>query len=202
MIMFIIFGMLLTGCAGTTGPDSGQKPPLENPADQSISEYFPHTVGSTWKYKGEGNEYASFIREVLYTDGDKAQMQDNNGGTISQSVYRITDNEIVRTFFQGEEYEEKNFIDEESNDNTVLLKKPLKTGEEWQEPNGIREIIDTNSTVETPAGKFEGCIKIEIDTQGSVMFEYYKAGVGLVKREFISGDTTITSSLEEFTIKK
>ena len=90
--------------------------------DISLKEFFPLTEGSKWLYLGEGNEFASFIREVLYVREDRAQIMENNGGTISASVFETTDEEIVRIFFQGEEYNEPNFLDEEPNDNLVILK--------------------------------------------------------------------------------
>ena len=67
-----------------------------------MREYFPLTEGSTWQYLGEGNEFASFTREVLFAREDQAQIIENNGGTISASVFKTTDEEITRVFFQGE----------------------------------------------------------------------------------------------------
>ena len=48
--------------------------------------------------------------------------------------------------------------------------------------------------------EFEGCIKIEITAEHSVMYEYYKEGVGLVKGVPVEG-MTVTSTLEEYNIK-
>ena len=107
----------------------------------------------------------------------------------------------MRTFFRGEEYDGNNLLDEEANDNLVLIKVPLEAGTKWETPNGTREIVETDAVVDTPAGEFEGCIKIEITTEHSVMYEYYKEGIGLVKREFLSEGMTVTSTLEEYSIK-
>ena len=173
----------------------------EEPDVLSLKDYFPLAEGSTWKYLGEGMEYASFVREVLYVDGNRAQVSENNGGTVSASVFEFREEEIVRTFFRGEEYDGNNLLDEEANDDLVLIKAPLETGTKWETSSGTREIVETDAVVETPAGKFEGCIKIEITTEHSVMYEYYKEGVGLVKREFLSEGATVTSTLEEYSIK-
>jgi hypothetical protein len=205
---------LFTACAPKTEPTP--TPPQENQEEENkeeeveqpqaeeneISEYFPLTQGSTWKYKGEGNEYASFSREVLFTEGNKAQIREDNGGTVSAAVFTISENDIIRTFFQGEAYGETNFLDEEPTENTVILKTLLEKGTKWEEPNGIREIESIDETVETPAGEFTDCIKVKITSTGSTLYEYFKAGVGMVKREFISGDTKVTSSLEEYDIKE
>jgi hypothetical protein len=173
----------------------------EEPDELSLKDYFPLTEGSTWKYLGEGNEYASFSREVLFADGDRAQISEDNGGTVSASVLHFEEDQIVRTFFRGEEYAGNNLLGEEPNDDLVLLKAPLEVGTEWETSNGDRQIIETDVVVDTAAGEFEGCIKIEITTEHSVMYEYYKEGIGLVKREFLSEGMTGTSTLEEYSIK-
>lgn len=167
----------------------------------SLKDFFPVSVGSTWKYLGEGNEYATFERKALFREGDKAQFSEDNGGTISASVFKVTDKEIVRTFFRGEEYNQENLMNEKVNDNTVILKAPIKAGTKWKNPKDDREITATDAVVETPAGKFTGCIKVSIRTENSTMYEYYKAGVGMVKREFVSEGMQVTSTLEKYEIK-
>ena len=171
------------------------------PEELSLKDYFPLTEGSTWKYLGEGMEYASFSKEVLFVDGDRAQVSENNGGTVSASIFQFEEDEIVRTFFRGEEYDGDNLLDEEINDDLVLIKAPLEVDTKWETSNGTREIVETDAVVDTPAGEFKDCIKIEITSKHSVMYEYYKEGVGLVKREFLSEGMTVTSTLEEYNIK-
>jgi len=68
-------------------------------------------------------------------------------------------------------------------------------------PGGVREIVETNATVSTPLGEYEGCIKVSIKLQHSTMSEYYKAGIGMVKREFEAEGMTVTSAIEEYKIK-
>lgn len=167
----------------------------------SLRAFFPLSKGSTWQYLGEGNEFATFTRKVLFADGDRAQIAEDNGGTVSASVFKITDNEITRTFFRGEEYDGKNLLKEKDNDNLVILKAPLKSGTKWKTGEGEREIVDIAAVVDTPAGKFEGCIKVSIKQEHSTMYEYYKAGVGMVKREFESEGLKVTSTLEKYEIK-
>jgi len=185
----------------TKQEEEGKSNGGENQEEISLKEYFPLTEGSRWKYIGEGNEFASFTREVLYVKGDRAQIIENNGGTVSASVFEVTDEEIVRIFFQGEEYEATNFLDVEPNDNFVILKKPLKIGTKWETPQGSREIVEIDATVDTPAGKFEDCVVVSISQGSSTSYEYYKQGVGMVKREFVSEGITVMSTLEEYEIK-
>lgn len=204
--MLIIAMSFMTSCNmiwRTPPPKEQPKPPVGEPKQDTLipKDFFPLSEGNAWKYQGEGNEYASFDRKVLFVQGDRAQIMENNGGTISASIFKTTKEEIVRTFFQGEEYNETNLLDQEPNDHLVILKAPLKIGTRWETSEEAREIVETTATVDTPAGKFEDCIKASIQTQNSTLYEYFKAGIGMVKREFISGDTAITSTLEEYDIK-
>lgn len=204
IIMAVIF---LSGCLRSSTPS---KPEMESPApkepnsvseSKNVKEFFPLTLGSQWAYLGEGNEYASFTREVVFVEGDKAQVKENTGGTISTSIYKSSDSEIVRTFFKGETYEDENLLKEESNENLVILKEPLKEGTQWETPHGTRQIEGLDVKVETPAGVFENCIKIKVEYQHSTLYEYFAEGVGLVKREFTSEGVEVSSRLKEYMIK-
>jgi len=208
LTLFFIPGCFLSRGTPTPPPENQQEQQKEDepkeeqqPEGISLKEFFPMTEGTKWQYLGEGNEFASFTSEVLFVKEDRAQVMENNGGTVSASVFKVTDDEIVRIFFKGEEYDETNFLDEEPNDNLVILKKPLKVGTKWETTHGTREIVETDAIVDTPAGKFEDCIKVRISLDTSTSFEYFKQGIGMVKREFIYEDTIVTSTLEKYEIK-
>jgi len=200
--LLIVFVLLLSismlGCASTgdiTKQTGG------NIKEEALKDYFLLTEDSTWQYLGEGLEYSSFSRKVLFVEGNRAQVSEDNGGTVAASIFEITEDAIVRTFFQGEEYDQRNLMDEASNDNLVILKTPLKVGTKWGTKEGVREIVEVNAAVDTPAGKFEDCIKVSIKQENSTMSEYFKAGVGMVKREYDSDGLKITSTLEKYEIK-
>lgn len=206
--IFIAATLIFTGCFRSTipspenkgrQPEDGTKRPSP-PAPVKPGDFFPLTLGSTWQYRGEGNEFASFNREVLFAKDDRAQIREDNGGTVSAAVFEVKDDAVVRIFFQGEAYGETRFIDREPAENIVILKAPIEVGTKWEEPNGTREIVDVNAAVDTPAGKFENCIKVKISAPNSTLYEYYKEGVGMVKREFISGENRVTSALEKYNI--
>lgn len=190
-LMFFLLIIILAGCA----------PKADAPKAAYLKAMFPVNVGSTWQYQGEGNEYATFTREVVFANGSKAQIKEENGGTISAAVFEVTDTEVKRVYFQGEQYEQGNFLDAVPNENLVILKAPIQVGTKWETPEDTREIVDINATVETPAGKFEGCVKVKISSEGSDMYEYFKTGVGMVKREFTSGKISVTSTLSSYLSK-
>ena len=181
-------------------PIDGQ-PGQPSPADEEPGDFFPLTQGSSWQYLGEGNEFASFNREVLYAEGNKSQIKDDNGGAVSTGVYRITADAVTQVYFEGEDYEPVNKLNQPENRNIAILKAPIKAGNKWTAETSTREIIDVNATVNTPAGTFDDCVKVKITDTHSTMYEYYKKGIGLVKRDFVSGSDTVSSILANYSLK-
>jgi hypothetical protein len=213
--LFMLFSLLILGCTGPSvpkipqstqneGTNQNQEPKPDKPKEVPSlkpADFFPVPVGASWEYAGEGNEYAAFKRKVLFCSGDLAQISEDNGGTVSASVYKISSDAVTRIFFRGEEYSNTNYLTAKPNDNLIILKTPFSVGTKWNDKNGTREIVDTNSSVTTPKGSFDQCLKIKISYQDSVSFEYFKQGVGLVKREFVSGETRVTSSLKSYSLQ-
>lgn len=218
LLVFLIFiSIFPAGCTQPKKPNAqkpkteeskNQKPKTQEPKAQvppkqkiSPGDFFPLSVGSTWDYEGEGNEYASFTREVLFASGDRAQIREDNGGTASAAVFKTSPDAVTRIFFMGEAYGKDNFLNTEPKENIIILKNPLQVGTKWEEPNGTREIVDMSAKVDTPAGSFDECIKVKISSKDSTLYEFYKKDIGMVKREFKSGDTVVTSSLRKY-VKK
>jgi hypothetical protein len=168
-------------------------------------DFFPSTVGSVWSYKGEGNEYASFTRRVLFASGARVQVHESTGGTVLAIVYEISDTAVRRVFRREEAYQPVNLLNEKATEDVVVLRTPFKVGATWDSGTDRVEITDVNATVNTPAGTFANCLVLKKTSREaadeSVVREYYKAGVGLVLREFVSGTTRVTSSLESYDIK-
>ena len=218
LAFLLSFSILLVGCTKSAQPplpESTPKPtttpekapvitPTSEPAKEvapavKLGDFFPVSTGSTWEYQGEGNEYATFSRKIVFASGNLAQIREDNGGTVSASVFKISSEAVTRVFFLGEAYSQTNYLKSPSNENVVILKAPLKVGTKWTEPNGTREIVDLKATITAPAGSFTQCLKIKITNKDSIVYEYFKSGVGMVKREFISGDTKVSSSLKKHT---
>ncbi len=208
VIPLLLAVLLQAGCPGTERPVPApqreipapkEQPPEEKPAAAKPGQFFPLNEGNKWEYLGEGNEYASFIREVVFTSGNLGQIREDNGGAVSVAVFEVSEDTVTRVFFQGEVYDRVNLLDRQPNEKNVVLKSPLQAGTKWKVPNGEREIIDTGATVNTPAGRFDNCIKVKITGQHSTLYEYFKDGTGMVKREFVSGETRVTSTLKNYT---
>ncbi len=196
LLFMLIIGMLIAGLVGCNNP---QAEITSKPGD-----YFPLGVNNRWNYLGEGNEYASYIREMPFVKNNQAQTYVDNGGTVAAEVFQIDADTVTRTFFAGEKYEQENMLEGgfTSNDHTVIIKSPLNKGTVWKNDGETREIVAIDARVNTPAGDFSDCLQIKITNPDSTstVFEYYAAGVGMVKREFIDGDFSITSTLQEYNL--
>lgn len=209
LMVALLPGLLavFSGCRRSSSPQQdNDTSPTKNVSQQaSLASYFPLTVGSTWSYLGEGMEYASFTREVVFVRGRRGQLQEDNGGTVIAAVYEISDDAITRIYHSAEAYEAEDLLDRipaSESEQIVILRTPLKTGTTWQTPgNETRTITATDAIVETPAGTFENCVAVKIESEHSTLHEYFKEGIGLVLREFVSEGYRVTSTLEEYDIK-
>ena len=204
MLYLLIFAVLLFGCAKkATDPPASNDQKSETTTITDVSSYFPAERNHFWEYEGSGNEYASFTRKVLYQKDDLVEITENNGGTVMGMVFKKSSKEIVQIFSTPEFYEERNILDAEPNLQKVILKSPLKAGATWQDSDYKREVVSINEKIEVPAGEFTHVVKIKVTLLDEISpesenYEYYAKDVGLVMREFISGDMTVTSQLKSF----
>lgn len=189
LICVFVFGLFTFGCQPKTVP--------KIPAD-----FFPLTKDSFWVYEGKGNEYASFERKIVFIDDKKAQFREDNGGTVMAMVFEATDNAIIRTFSRGEAYGNENYLKHQANDSTIMIQGPIEVGTKWELEDGNREITDLKASVKTPAGKFDNCLVVTSTYGESTVTDYYKEGIGLIKREFKTGGMEISSSLKKYKIEK
>lgn len=205
--VFLLFCLyLFCGCGGQTAPGTIPAIPPDSTADEPSAStpgnYYPLAAGNYWIYEGDGNEYASFTRKVEYASGDLTQLSDNNGGTVVTTVLSRDDNGITRIYFEPESYSPGNLLETgfSSNDNTLLLKYPLEPGTAWASGD-CQKLVETNGIeIRTPAGVFDDCVKIKLTWPQSDGYEYYKAGIGMIKQEFLIEGGTISSTLKEYHI--
>lgn len=184
--------------AQTTTANVQPTPTATAEAPAKLSDYFPLTVDVHLKYKGTGNEYASFDIYVDYAKDNKMQVRKNNGGTEMVLVYEIRDGALVCNYSRGETYYKYDYTAMTDGDD-ILLKEPLAAGTSWTAKDGSqRSITAVDKQIDTPSGSFKA-IEVTTTRNDSVNKDYYAKGTGLVKTEYISGDAkmTVTSELEK-----
>ncbi len=201
---------LVTACTpvpkpqGTAAPTPARVTPATPaktpaPAADTAADYFAFKADRRLTYRGTGNEFASYVTLVDYLKNGVAQTRQDNGGTTTVFVYALGDNAIKRVFSREETYFKYDFT-ATSNDDEVLVKEPIRTGNSWTLGDGsVRAITAVDKKVTTPSGTYRA---LEITTTGaeSAQKDYYAKDIGLVKSEFASGGNTVTSELESIEI--
>ncbi|QUG41610.1 hypothetical protein KD050_20465 [Psychrobacillus sp. INOP01] len=155
---------------------------------------------STAKFKGVGNEYATFTLKTHYLYDNYVATYEDNGGTVTRRYYKISPTQITLINEQSEAYEEANPSLEElktMEDISVYLELPLEVGNEF---NGWR-ITSATTTVETDLQTFENVIVLEkIDEQGNLMRKYFAEDYGEIQRDYVSNTSedpfTVSSVIE------
>jgi hypothetical protein len=177
----IALAVALTGC-NRAGDNPGGPPSvadLGGPATGGgleIAQYYPLAIGNTWTYSFEFSGWKE-SKTVRIDAVDNGTFIDSAGARW------LLDEKGLRD--QGKRY---------------VLKAPLATGTQWKAVVSAvsveqYEVTDTRAIVETPAGRFTGCVVVHAKNQlkpGVVqhMWSSYAPGVGLVevRVEMQSGD--------------
>lgn len=192
----VICLLLLCACSEETlKPVSS--PPIEQPVN--LADYFMEDQAVA-KYKGEGNEYASYTARTQWHNRNTVSIYEDNGGTTILRTYRISENSIDLIQEQGEFYDTFEPTDKELEAMPILstfLKLPLKQGtsfDGWV-------IASVNDSLTTPLKNFNEVIKLEKkDDSGAIQRKYITKQYGEVKREYIMQDGEnefiVTSTIE------
>ncbi|MEW6661402.1 MAG: hypothetical protein ACOY9Y_04355 [Bacillota bacterium] len=205
LTLLIVLGCLMVslGCLRRSPEQArpGQKAPAKEVA---VETYLPLKQGNFWDYRGEGNEYAEYDDRVLFREGNLVQLKRANPGTTLAVIYEVKEDSITKVYTEEEFYEERNILASfKENQREIILKRPFTLGTTWTVGERTYEIIETNATVNTPAGSFKDCIKIRSTFKDSdhQIFQFYAPEVGMVKSEFRAGEALVVSDLKEYKLQ-
>lgn len=133
--------MLLLSLAAC-GPST---PDAEEPGGDPFDPHrlYPLAEGHVWSYNvdtGTGEPTLAITRVISHVG---TRIEVSSGG--DPVVYEIRDEGIFRPGTA-----------------TWLLRAPVREGAEWPSSGGmVARVTSTQATVETPAGSFEGCVRVE-----------------------------------------
>lgn len=159
-------------------------------------DFTPLSVGRQWVYELETREG---IAGTQTTKIEVKIVEEKNG---KYSVTHIQKQNQMQNKDHQEWYREGDFfmLYSSNQKNTYrVLKYPVRMDSTWDSSTGDKDtlatIVETNMTVEVPAGTFHHCIKImhKPDTSRPVLdnigclYEYYAPSVGKIKSEKILG---------------
>lgn len=167
-------------------------------AQAHVPSYFPSFSGLTYSYLGVGNEFATFLREIQFVEGEYLQLVDVSGTSLVR-VYRITQEAVTELVRFEEFYEERSIIEEYKGktEGTIILKAPLAVGTTWGE-DPVREIVAVGEEVTVPFGTFYDVVKIEVRhlESNATTYEYYAKNMGLIKvTSTFASDYVVESAL-------
>lgn len=134
-----LFAVLLAACSGgQTAPD-GPDPDRYAPAN-----LYPLVEGNVWSYNVDTDTDIPTLAtsRVVGASGDRFEISNNRTEAF---VYERRPEGIYRP-----EHE------------VWLLRAPIEVGAEWASTSGMTaRVAALDVSVETPAGNFEGCVRIE-----------------------------------------
>lgn len=212
-IFMLLIAMLLifSSCSGNTatppsntnGPKNADVTVTPSPSSSTktsynASDFYPADKDVHLIYKGYGSEYAGFDVYTEYVKNSNVQLHISNGGTSTVYVYNLYNGAFKEVYRNSEIYYHYDFTSS-TNEDTVLIKDPIKTGNSWTLKDGSkRTITSTSAKITTPSGTYNA-IEITTTSQGSVTKEYYAENIGLIKRIVTprGSNTSIVSELEK-----
>ena len=205
VIVLLILPIVFTGCSSEKSIDevkTNNTPIINeekiNIEEHTIEEYFPFVENTIMDYEGIGNEFAEQIVFFEYIEGNKAQMKIFNPGTVVVKVLEYNEGELREVYSEGEFYHIENILDKTGENNTILLKEPLKPGTSWTIPGGYkRAITGVDVDLELPYGKVKA---LEVVTQFGderQVSDYYVKGIGHVASIYKDGEFVVETLLKE-----
>ena len=157
-----------------TEPDNTEEVPSQK---ELLRKYFKKD-GDVAYFKGSGNEYASFTETTNWINEDYVQILVDNGGSITQNIYRITDVDIrlVLTRNAEDEIVKPTLAELNSMDTIDILLEAPFSEKNWSFDD---RTMFTNVSFKTPYGDFN-TILVESETEEIKISKYYAEGYGLV----------------------
>lgn len=166
-------------------------------APDTVEDYYPICENVHYIYAGEGIEYAAYDVYIHYAADTKAQLRQDNGGTVMARVVEVADGAVTVLYNREDSYARENYLNRTGDTQEVLLMEPLVAGTAWTVYDGrTRTITDTAAEVETPSGTYTA-VAVETAFDGGTTTQYYAKGVGLVKTVTNGDGYEISSTLSE-----
>lgn len=160
---------------------------IKEPKDyrETLKTFFKQD-GDVAHFLGSGNEFASFTEKTTWLFDDYVQILEDNGGAVSQKIYRITDKTIELVYQEIAEPTAKVFTELELSalpTAQTVLQWPL-TNEDKVGDLSIQMPVE----IKTPYQTFSNAIMLTEEVEGGENNYYYVEGYGLVARVFETSD--------------
>ena len=169
-----------------------------------VRHFFPAVLGQSWSYIGYGQEFAGFKRTVTQTKDGRVQVEDVNGGAQTAKVFSVTEEALVQQLVLSESEAAGDLLRAKPNQAVQLLKGPLQQGATWKDDAWSYRLLSVNKALWVPAGLFAGVVEVQarsLARPNEVVVTCYASEVGLVRRDYYSGDgAQISTQLQSMSI--
>ncbi len=162
-ILLVTAVPLLTSC-------EGEKEPV-GPTPAAFT--YPHANGSEWVYSYEGESLIKYVISGTYGHPSAGNTQKlisyvfSGGGwqKYGTQYLKVTDTDV------------RLYLDQTSSGYYMLLKFPLKVGNQWNAGKGYTATVSTKETTSVPAGSFD-CYKIDYTSSSWNMTFWWPSKIG------------------------
>lgn len=177
-------------------PETVEPQTNEPERELSVADYFPPFENAIRTFKGVGIEYASYSVRTEYIQDDLVQFHNNNGGTETVNVFRVSDDEVRLIFTESENYSRLNRLSEtRPSQERILIQGPLEVGHSWEDPvMGQSTIIRLDEPIVILGTELVRALVIESQD----VINYFAPGYGLVKTVYPEHD--ISSTLDKIEV--
>ena len=146
----------------------------EDPAGPTPEAFtYPHANGSEWIYSFEGSDTIKYVISGTF--------QHPAAGNTQQliSYVNVTDGweRYDTQYLKVTENDMRIYLDSKSSDYYMLLKFPLKVGNQWNAGKGYTANVSSKENTSVPAGSFN-CYKIDYTSSGDSMTFWWPSNVG------------------------
>jgi len=209
--LLITLGLLPAVVMGCSSLRKSSTPSLPGSGSSASGDYFPLSVGDSWKYKytaSDGKKYELTTRVL------------NEEREIGNTLYRVetvkTDDWYLKpngSVLLLREQDLSFDLDTEFKPVKQFLKNPLANGDSWHwEGKGMLEAnaeeansVSGPETVTVPAGKFTAMKVTTNAVQAGIRetrIKWFAPSVGLVKAMTDAGDDKTSTELLEYNVKQ
>jgi hypothetical protein len=154
---------LLVSC---DGDDGGTTPTPE-------AFTYPHANGSEWIYSFEGSDLIKYVLSGTFQHPAAGNTQQLISYVFVTDGWERYDTQYLKVT----ENDMRLYLDSKSSDYYMLLKFPLKVGNQWNAGKGYTANVSSKETASVPAGSFD-CYKIDYTSSGWSMTFWWPSKVG------------------------
>lgn len=154
---------LLVSC---DGDDGGTTPTPE-------AFTYPHANGSEWIYSFEGSDLIKYVLSGTFQHPAAGNTQQLISYVFVADGWERYDTQYLKVT----ENDMRLYLDSKSSDYYMLLKFPLKVGNQWNAGKGYTANVSSKETASVPAGSFD-CYKIDYTSSGWSMTFWWPSKVG------------------------